>query len=132
VTVWVALQLGVPVTLSVFDDKNNQVMGGTGTPCSLGNNLHIVAVMANILPPFADLTEGTVYRYDLAFGFADSGSTPLAVATAPASLAYPPFTLPSFALPPTDLNLLRLLQGSCRMPRADGNDTRPGVPSRVV
>jgi len=44
----------------------------------------------------------------------------LGLATHGALLAYPAFTTPS--LPPRDVNSLRLLHGSCRIPHGNGRD----------
>lgn len=77
------------------------------------------------------LSEGNLYFYDLEFReplgitqLTNAITTPFANPVS-SPLAYPPFILPSFALPPKDPNLLRLIQGSCRMPHADGQDTFP-------
>lgn len=127
VTVWIAMRIGATVALSVQDEKDVQVMGGERRSVAIGKNLHIVAVTASMMPPFENITEGIVYRYNLSFKFDDNSHGDLAVATDNAVLSYPPWTLPSFALPPKDLNLLRLIQGSCRMPHAKGLDMMPSV-----
>lgn len=122
VTVWLAMRVGATVTLRVLDEQNTQRMTGSRRSIAFGANLHIVAVTAQVQPPFADLSEGNVYRYDLSFAFDDGSPGTLAAATGNARLAYPPLTLPSFALPPRDLTLLRLMQGSCRKPHGEGPD----------
>jgi hypothetical protein len=120
VTVWLAMRVGATVTLTILDEQGNQRMTGARRSLAIGANLHIVAVTATPNVPFADLSEGNVYRYNLSFVFDDGAPGTLAAATNGASLAYPPYDLPSFALPPKDLTLLRLLQGSCRKPHAGG------------
>jgi hypothetical protein len=127
VTVWLALRKPGNVTLKVLEATGNtQPMGGKHHTIPVGANLHIVAVTAKVLPPFADLTEGRIYRYDLEFDFDDGvvGQT-LAAATHNARLAYLPFDKPSFCLPPADLNKLRLIHGSCRIPHGNGADAMP-------
>jgi len=126
-TVWLALRKPGSVTLTVKDESNTKVMQGSRRAVSIGANLHIVAVTAKLLPVSSELTEGVVYQYDLTFDFDDNLSVNLATATANAQLGYAPLTLPSFALPPKDLNMLRLIQGSCRMPHAQGKDMLPFV-----
>jgi hypothetical protein len=126
VTVWLALRMASKVILTVQDEQQNKVMEGSRDTIAIGKNLHIVAVTAT-----GDLTEGIVYRYNLEFQF-ENLNTNLFFATASADLGYPSNTLPSFALPPKDPNLLRLLQGSCRMPHAEGKDTFPLVDDLIA
>ena len=127
VTVWLAMRMRATVTLTVTtqdkDGKNVEVVQGQRPSVAIGKNLHIVAVTANkFLPPFSKLSEGVVYCYDLIFDFDDRLHRRMADATNKVDLAYPPWTLPSFSLPPKDLSLLRLFQGSCRKPHAEGGD----------
>jgi hypothetical protein len=111
------------VTLTVLDKEGNQVKQGNRHTIAIGKKLHMVAVTAaKPLPPFGNLGEGIIYQYDLTFNFDDGSSMTLATTTAGAAIAYSPFTLPSFCLPPTDPNNLRLMQGSCRIPHGNGKD----------
>jgi hypothetical protein len=122
VTVWVALRRQADVTLLVLDPDGNTVLRGKRRTIAIGTNLHVVAVTAEVQPPFAPLREGIVYRYDMTFGFQGGLTRALADATESASLAYPPLTLPSFCMPPGDINTLRLIHGSCRLPHGNGPD----------
>jgi hypothetical protein len=131
VTVWVATQVSASVTLTVADDRDIPVMMGARETVAVGKNLHIVAVTAQLLREDRKLTEGVVYQYDLAFDLGNR-SMGLVDATEGARLAYPPLKRPSFALPPADLNSLRLLQGSCRMPHAEGKDTMPLIDDLIA
>jgi hypothetical protein len=133
VTVWLAMRVPCSVTLTVWNDKEEQMMGGTRATVGVGKNLHIVAVTARPAPPIENkkLKEGVVYKYDLSFDYGTS-THGLALATQNARLTYPPFNLPSFALPPQDLNHLRLLQGSCRLPHAEGKDAFPLVDDLIA
>ena len=128
VSVWLALRRPCTVTLKVFDEDGKRAMEGSQDTVAVGRNLHIVVVTAKKNSHDPDLFEGIVYRYDLTFDF-NSATTgvSLADATGNAPLAYSPFTLPTFCLTPRDPNSLRLLQGSCRMPHAQGKDTLPIV-----
>jgi len=103
VTVWVALKKKFLVTLKVTDDKNTEVASGSQDTVAIGANLHVVAVTAHPAPG-KDLKEGIVYWYDLDYG---SGMR-LAATTQSAKTAHVKNQLPTFALPPSDLNSLRL------------------------
>ncbi len=122
VTVWVALKQKATVTLNVYnldrDPGRPILMTGNRATTAVGKNLHIVAVTAR---KENTLSEGLVYFYDLDFksvsppmhwNFSEAVSKP----NSPPVLnpfAYSTYFLPSFALPPKDLNKLRLTYGSC-------------------
>jgi hypothetical protein len=126
-TVWLALRKPGRVTLKVLDPGGLRMLEGTRHTIAVGAKLHIVAVTATRQPPAAPLVENVVYRYDLTFAFDDNLSTDLGTATGNALLAYPPFDKPTFCLPPKDLNSLRLMHSSCRMPHGNGTDALPLV-----
>jgi hypothetical protein len=123
VTVWVATRVGARVTVDVVDEQSRTRMTGSRRSVAIGANLHITAVTATLAAPPTELTEGVVYRYDVNFVFDDGAPGTLRSATNDALLTYDDFDLPTFALPPSDLTQLRLIQGSCRKPHADGPDT---------
>jgi hypothetical protein len=113
VTVWVALKESCNVTLEIFDTRNNLLITGSRKTIQLGTNLHVVAVTAssvsNILLP------GENYLYNLDFGNSKKLNYPgILNPQGSIDIAYPPYHLPSFALPPQNLNELRILHGSCR------------------
>src|SRR5262249_45373103 len=122
VTVWVAVRLPGSVVLTVVDASGQPVMSDSRHTVALGTNLHIVAVTARTAAPV--LSEGVVYRYDMTFNFAGLPSESLEVATANAKLAYLSVGKPgpTFCLPPQDINQLRLICGSCRIPHGNGKD----------
>ncbi|MCU1265910.1 MAG: uncharacterized protein JWM21_2228 [Acidobacteria bacterium] len=121
VTVWFALRVGANVKLVVLDDHDAKVMEGSRATVAVGSNLHLVAVTAIAAAP-SHLSENVIYSYEVTFDFTDQVSMGLDQATANAPLAYPPFARPSFCLPSSNLNTLRLLQGSCRIPHGNGKD----------
>ncbi|MEQ1730339.1 MAG: hypothetical protein ABL982_18385 [Vicinamibacterales bacterium] len=122
VTVWVALRSAADVTLVVLAPNGDRPLRGTRPTIAIGTNLHIVAVTATLETPFAPLTEGVIYRYDMSFKLSANLTHSLAGATQNAKLAYAPLTLPSFCLPPKDINTLRVIHGSCRIPHGNGPD----------
>ncbi|BAY81813.1 hypothetical protein NIES267_12900 [Calothrix parasitica NIES-267] len=122
VTVWVALKASRHVTLTIFDKNHNFLFESTRTTARIGINLHVVAVTANASSNI--LKSGENYLYDLHFGNGELLSSP-GILTAAGSLqdiSYPQYTLPSFALPPSDLKDLRIIHGSCRKPHGESLD----------
>jgi hypothetical protein len=145
VTVWLALKEACTVTLRVYAREDTggfvQQCEGTHHTIRLGNHLHLVAVTAHTSGD-ALLHWGGLYYYDLFFHVDDrSGSLDAPVPeTAPHldspgilnidpsqadplhRLVYPGHPLPSFVLPPEDINLLRVVHGSCRKPHGAGTE----------
>ncbi len=145
VTVWLALKEPRLVTLRIYarDDANVLVQQCEGThhTIRLGDNLHIVAVTARTSTDTL-LHWGGLYYYDLFFQANDRPNIPdTPVPTTAAHLdtpgilnidpsqadlchrlLYPGHALPSFVLPPVDVNQLRVVHGSCRKPHGTGKD----------
>jgi hypothetical protein len=129
VTVWVALQQSCDVILTVYDKDQGPtrrtLMQGQRETTGVGKNLHIVAVTARAQHA---LTEGKIYFYDLQFKNQTShmewtlaeAITPSGATQDMSRLVYNAYALPSFALPPADLNKVRLVHGSCRKPHGGG------------
>ena len=127
ITIWLALREAATVTLEVYDNDGpgrTTLMSGQRASIAVGTALHIVAVTARA---GTRLAAGSVYFYDLAFSFRNSGprKLPEAAGAGAHSFAYPPFTLPSFALPPINIQDVRILNGSCRKPHGEGTDALP-------
>ncbi|MGZ5908559.1 MAG: hypothetical protein ACXWLB_01720 [Reyranella sp.] len=131
VTVWVAVRKPGSVSLTVLDASGGQVMSASRHTVAVGTNLHIVAVTARQAQPV--LTEGVIYRYDMTFNFDGGPSESLAAATANAKLAYLSVVQPgpTFCLPPQNINQLRLICGSCRIPHGNGKDAFP-IADRLI
>lgn len=134
VTVWLALQKPCDVTLNLYHTQaDGQTLGrlvGTGThyTVALGQHLHIVAVTAKSHE--GELRSHQTYAYDLSFDSYQSEQQTLQQALISPdfpsiSLSYFPHQLPTFVLPPEDLNELRLVHGSCRKPHGKGYDALP-------
>ncbi len=140
-TVWLALREARMVTLRIYckgeDGKLVEQIIGTRRTVRLGDYLHIVAVTAHAQKDL-QLAWGSLYYYDVFFqsddaedhapSTADHLETPGILNADPSSadlvhrLVYPEHPLPSFVLPPKDLNLLRILHGSCRKPHGTGKE----------
>ncbi|MDQ3666949.1 MAG: hypothetical protein M3410_10305 [Acidobacteriota bacterium] len=154
VTVWVALKESCTVTLRVYShapppflQSLREELQGTRQTVRLGAHLHIVAVTARPVEAERQLAPGTVYFYNLFFGPTGGGVVPetadehlntpdvvdLAEASSlgdlqPTSLSYSfEHRLPSFSLPPEDLNKLRIIHGTCRKPDGPGLDALPAL-----
>jgi hypothetical protein len=124
VSVWLALSQQAQVTLTVYATPGAVVAQGQRSTVSVGKNLHIVCVTAQLAAGQAGLTGGNVYSYDLSFG-TSGGTVLLPAAIGPSGAAaylYSNLALPTFALPPDDLTSVRLIIGSCRKPHAEGPD----------
>ncbi|UNU23881.1 PhoD-like phosphatase [Microcoleus vaginatus] len=151
VTVWLALKAPRQVELKVYSTEggigeivDRPLLQGANSTVQLGKYLHVVAVTAKPINS-KGLTSGQVYAYDIKF--AGSSESPSGVAVPenekenlisclwPASpdlsalgretISYFAHQLPTFALPPQDLNYLRIVHGSCRKPHGDGRDALP-------
>jgi hypothetical protein len=145
VTVWLALKEPCWVTLRIYVKNDTgelvEYCNGTRKSIRLGDHLHIVAVTAHASA--GELLQwGELYYYDLFFQTEDdentSGTsisetkahleTPGILVTDPAQadpldrLLYPGHSLPSFVLPPEDINRLRIVHGSCRKPHGVGKE----------
>src|SRR5947199_387694 len=133
VTVWLALKEAQTITLRIYarneQEQLLQQFEGTHHTVRLGDHLHVVAVTARATTSDEYLTWGQLYYYDLFFQ-PDSPLDTYAPETAPhldtpgilnndpssadqlQRLVYPGHPLPSFVLPPEDVNLLRILHRS--------------------
>ncbi|MDJ0571906.1 MAG: PhoD-like phosphatase [Pleurocapsa sp. MO_192.B19] len=130
VTVWLALKKPSAIALKIYDteDGRGAVLGsvllqGERKTVALGKNLHIVAVTAKAEGEKL-LSPGKVYAYDV---YCECDRVNLITAIKAKgkdySLSYFPHQLPTFALPPKDLNHLNIVHGSCRKPHGGGRDT---------
>lgn len=147
VAVWIALRDARDVTLEVWDAtaEAERVAAGRCETVALGRRLHVAVVVAE-----GALQWGHLYTYNLSFqalptreaaprgdlfapGILVAESAPeRAAAAARSRLTYCDENavapaLPSFALPPEDLNHVRLVHGSCRVPHAQGRDALPAL-----
>ncbi len=151
VTVWLALKAPRQVELKVYSTEggtgeivDRPLLQGANSTVQLGKYLHVVAVTAKPINSNV-LTSGQIYAYDIKFtGSSESNvggavpenekenlisclwpATPDLSALGPETISYFAHQLPTFALPPQDLNYLRIVHGSCRKPHGDGRDALP-------
>ncbi|WP_404783726.1 hypothetical protein [Altericista sp. CCNU0014] len=139
VTVWLALQSPCQVRLQVIpadpiDPARSQpLLTGTAKTVALGKGLHVVAITARV-DRGETLGPGVLYAYDLSFTrSANDGSDPVlslqqalrSPELASVSVSYFSHGLPTFSLPPSDLNRLRIFHGSCRKVYDKGIDALP-------
>lgn len=131
VTVWVALKEPRNVTLKVYSTVNGNgevidrlLLVGRSYTIPLGQFLHVVAVTAKprVLGENS-LLPGEIYAYDLDFGNNNlTEALNFECGFPEVTISYFPHQLPTFAMPPNDLNDLRIVHGSCRKPHGGGRD----------
>ena len=129
VTVWLALKRPQTVVLKVLETSANgsslgkTILAGQHQTMTLGENIHILAITATPVKS-QGLVPGRIYAYDLYFESSEVNLVE-AIADDPseAKVSYFQHQLPTFTLPPQDLNCLRIVHGSCRKPHGGGRDT---------
>ncbi|MEO0769267.1 MAG: PhoD-like phosphatase [Cyanobacteria bacterium J06649_4] len=143
VTVWLALKQACQVELSILETSNQgKQLGqccfkGMRETVALGQALHVVAVTARAstesLPTHTtSLLPDRLYAYDLHITPTDDPSQTYDLASATdsgqtqsKSISYFAHQKPTFALPPTHLDQLKIVHGSCRKPHGRGFDALP-------
>jgi len=126
VTVWLATRRQVSnLTLEIIDPTGpSTLMGGNLiSSLALGDNLHIAVITAS----GATLTNDRIYHYDIVFGSeGNKRLNGIGVLSSTSGgidrITYGGAPLPSFVLPPNNLNDLRILHGSCRKPHGGDKD----------
>jgi hypothetical protein len=135
VTVWIALKQPCQVELKVYQTTNdgkvlgNCLLEGRRSTVALGKSLHIMAVTAQSMGRHC-LTSDRIYAYDLLF--TDQTSHQQSLQQALCSNRFPNVNIsyfehqkPTFVLPPSRLQDLRIVHGSCRKPHGHGFDALP-------
>lgn len=156
VTVWLALKAPREVKLKVYSTEGGTgeivdrlLLQGESSTVQLGKYLHVVAVTAK--PRDGNfLTSRQIYAYDIEFAGRPEPSgvpelenereslisclwptAPDLSLLGPQTISYFNHQLPTFALPPDDLNYLRIVHGSCRKPHGGGRDALPILDSSI-
>jgi len=145
VSVFVALKHPREITLHVLKVLEGslppavRVMEGKAQTARLGEFLHVALVTASATSGSpGPLQGGLLYTYDMIFekkGDADPGDdlpavrslVDLGLLSGSHPLGYREGSLPGFALPPDDLNDLRIIHGSCRKPHGESLDALEGL-----
>lgn len=136
VSVFLALKFARRVTLSVRagdEPTSTNLFTGQAETVPLGRYLHVVCVTARPVAGESMLQPGINYGYNLSFeqhlAPDDSDNEPastdlslLGILNGSHPLGYIAGKLPTFALPPSKLEDLNLLHGSCRKPHGGGCD----------
>lgn len=129
VTVWVALKQASAVTLTVYCTEKGQgqvitdpILHGSSQTIRVGRFLHLAVLTAT---PIAStpLQSGQVYAYGLTFGTQQENLG--TVLGQDETLSYFDHGLPTFSLPPDDLQQLQIVHGSCRKVHGGGKDALP-------
>lgn len=132
VTVWLAFRAAQQVTLKVYAQSPTATMlCGSARTYAIGQHLHIVAVTATGTTP---LQAGQVYTYNIKLqdGRDLTSSGVFQTPSYACKIAYDGIDLPSFALPPDNLQNLRILHGSCRKPHGEGRDAMPAIDTIIA
>jgi hypothetical protein len=131
VTVWIALRESRTVTLVILDTNKNALITARRNTIQIGINLHIIAITAESNHPV--LKDGENYLYNLAFNSGETLETPgiLNYNGSILDIAYPEFDLPSFALPPSNINDLRIVHGSCRKLHGESLDAMASLDKMI-
>ncbi|MBK7230679.1 MAG: hypothetical protein IPH93_00030 [Saprospiraceae bacterium] len=138
VSVWIALRNDSDVMLTIHDQYDFELVStGWIKPIQLGVNLFIVTITAEVIDNSFILEPDKIYTYNLLFESISSFSINNLVYSSGElrddwisggidKIAYVSknFDLPSFCLPTSDINNLRILHGSCRKPHGQGFDAR--------
>jgi hypothetical protein len=122
VTIWLALKESRIVTLNIFDLSGNLLLTGSERTIEIGINLHLVTVTA--MAASNVLLAGETYLYDVDLGDGKTFDSPNILSNQyfNSNITYSNYKLPSFALPPNNINEVRLIHGSCRKAHGESID----------
>jgi len=122
VSIWFALKQNHVAIVNVYaskEDENPIMTGIHGAGIEIGDHLFIYCITAT----GDNLEYGTNYYYDIEI----ENNSLSEIIDAGLDLTYDGGNRPSFALPPTDINNVKILHGSCRKPHGEGYDALEGV-----
>lgn len=126
VTVWLAIKEARSLILEIYETEQGATLSKLlfktqSDTIPLGKHLHIVAITAKA-PQDKQLQPGKIYAYNI---ICEKDNYDLIEETkiSRCSFSYFDHQLPTFSLPPEDLNQLKIIHGSCRKPHGGGKDT---------
>lgn len=128
VTIWFVIKENRNCTLSIYSTSSGGTAILEGTQAEgikIGDHVFVYCITAT---GGDNLQAGTNYYYDIAFGDDPLLSSLIASGL---DLTYDNGYRPSFALPPDDLDKVRLIHGSCRKPHGEGYDAMEGVHAMI-
>jgi len=128
VTVWIAVRETRNIRLVILDLDLNAVVEAAAEPIGLGENLFVLSITANSSTSI--LQANQLYFYNLFFdgtpmisdGELTDGILTNSSYQLPLGITYADYTLPSFVLPSSNMNHLKLVHGSCRKPHGGEAD----------
>ena len=136
VTVWLALKESRSLCLEIHATQDcgatvtEVLFTGKADTIELGKNLHVVAVVAKATAQ-ESLQPRKIYAYNV-YCQGDRYSLLDDLETNTYSLSYFSHQLPTFSLPPDDLNHLKIIHGSCRKPHGGGKDTLSYIDNLIL
>lgn len=135
VTVWVAVKAATPIVLKVYAPGLGYplLVSPSTTPIKVGDNLYITCVTAKDTTALP--SSGVAFGYDLEFGSSAThlnsinilskgvnGIEKITFQDSTETYKADHVRLPSFLLPPAEINNLNIFHGSCRKPHGGGVD----------
>ncbi len=137
VSVWIVLKSNIQLSLKIYKEGSETpvIIGESELPNKLGEHIYVTCLTVGIKDVNV-LDSSIKYGYDIFFdgiGTLDTDGVLGPVGAAGIGLLTytesPDFgtkeKLPSFVLPQSDLNHVRVLHGSCRKPHGEGYDAMP-------
>jgi hypothetical protein len=131
VTIWLVLKESRTVTLNIFDLAGNVLITGSHKTIQIGVHVHLVTVTAKT--SINKLLAGEDYLYNIDLGNGENFNSPNILKNQffNSNITYSKYKLPSFALPPTDIDDLRLVHGSCRKAHGESIDALATVDKMI-
>ena len=125
VTVWFVLKEDKNCVINIYGSPTSEtpfLTGAQSNGIKIGEYVYVYCITAYPINEF-NLNKGVNYYYDIQFGNIILSQ----LISSGLDLTFANSNRPSFSLPPDDINLLRIIHGSCRMPHGEGQDAMEGI-----